>query len=250
MSALAIIGGSGFGALPELEERERHQVETRYGLTSAPLIEGVLAGLPVWFLARHGAEHQVPPHRINYRANIQALADAGCRSIVALGAVGGLHPSCAPGTLCVPDQLVDYTWGRAQTFFDGELDGVDHVDFSSPYSEPLRQELVAAARANDQPLRDGGIYGVTQGPRLETAAEIRRMGRDGCDIVGMTAMPEAGLARERGIAYATLAFVVNWGAGLSEQALTMQAINAQIARCAEDIQRLLLAVAQKRAERR
>lgn len=250
MSALAIIGGSGFGALPELHERERHQAETPYGLTSAPLIEGVLGGLPVCFLARHGAGHHVPPHRVNYRANIQALADSGCRAIIALGAVGGLHPSCGPGTLCVPDQLIDYTWGRDQTFFDGEQDGVDHVDFSSPYSEPLRQELLAAARANEQSLRDGGTYGVTQGPRLETAAEIQRMARDGCDIVGMTAMPEAALARERGIGYATLAFVVNWGAGLCDQALTMEAINAQIERCAEDIQRVLLTVAQKRADQR
>lgn len=249
MSALAIIGGSGFRTLPDFEERRRHQVETRYGTTSAPLVEGVMGDLPVWFLARHGAAHQVPPHRINYRANIQALADAGCTAIIALGAVGGLHPTCAPGTLCVPDQLIDYTDGRAQTFFDGEADGVEHIDFTAPYSEALRRELCAAARASEQALRDGGTYGVTQGPRLETAAEIRRLVRDGCDLVGMTAMPEAALARERGLDYATLAFVVNWGAGLSEQPLTMELINAHIAQCGEAIRQLLHAVVTNRAAR-
>lgn len=247
MSALAIIGGSGFGALPDLDTRAHHQVETRYGVTSAPLIEGSLGGLPLWFLARHGEGHRVPPHRINYRANIQALADAGCTSVIALGAVGGLHPACAPGTLCVPDQLIDYTWGREHSFFDGGADGVEHVDFTDPYSEPLREEVRAAARSSDLAVRDGGTYGVTQGPRLETAAEVRRMLHDGCDVVGMTAMPEAALARERGIDYATLAFVVNWGAGLSDAPLTMDAINSQIADCVGDIRKLLGAVARRRA---
>jgi 5'-methylthioadenosine phosphorylase/5'-methylthioinosine phosphorylase len=247
MSTLAIIGGSGFRALPGLEVRAHHQAETRYGVTSAPLIEGVLAGLSIWFLARHGAEHQVPPHRINYRANIQALADAGCSSIVALGAVGGIHAAYGPGVLCVPHQLIDYSYGREHSFFDGDANGVEHVDFTAPYSEPLRQELIAAARANGQALRPAGTYGVTQGPRLETAAEIRRLARDGCDLVGMTAMPEAALARERAMDYATLAFVVNWAAGLGDQALTMDAINAQITRCADEVGQLLTALAAQRA---
>jgi 5'-methylthioadenosine phosphorylase/5'-methylthioinosine phosphorylase len=240
MSLLAIIGGSGFDALPGLEVEEQQSVETRYGRTSAPLIRGRINGQPITFLARHGAQHQLAPHRINYRANIQALADAGCSAVVALGAVGGLHESCPPGTLCLPDQLIDYTHGRAQTFYDDQADGVEHVDFTEPYSQPLRRKLLDAAAATGIALRDGGTYGVTQGPRLETAAEVRRLMRDGCDLVGMTAMPEAALAHERELHYATLAFVVNWGAGLSQDPITMDAIEQQIQRCADTIRRLLL----------
>jgi 5'-methylthioinosine phosphorylase len=247
MSALAIIGGSGFGAFPGLEVQDRQSVETRYGRTSAPLVRGLLNGLPVCFLARHGPEHRLPPHRINYRANIQALAEAGCSSVVALGAVGGIHPGCSPGTLCVPDQIVDYTYGRAHSFFDDESDGVSHIDFTEPYSTALREQLLAAADAAGIVLRRGGTYAVSQGPRLETAAEVRRMARDGCDLIGMTAMPEAALARERELGYATLAFVVNWGAGLSDDTITMEAINAQIERCADDIGRLLAVFAEQRA---
>jgi 5'-methylthioadenosine phosphorylase/5'-methylthioinosine phosphorylase len=248
MAALAIIGGSGFRSLPDLVVSAERVVETRYGLTSAPLVEGHLGGLPICFLARHGEQHQLPPHRINYRANIQALADAGCTSVVALAAVGGIHADCSPGRLCVPDQLIDYTWGRPQSFFDGEADGVDHIDFSEPFASNLRKALLTAAAAADCPARDGGTHGVTQGPRLETAAEIRRMARDGCDLVGMTAMPEAALARERGLEYATLAFVVNWAAGLGSEALTMEAIEAQIAHCAETIRRVLRALATQQRE--
>jgi purine nucleoside phosphorylase len=176
------------------------------------------------------------------------LADVGCTAIVGLGSVGGIHAAFGPGALCVPDQLIDYTHGRAQTFFDGDDDGaVVHVDFSQPFAEPLRQALVRAAAAARLGLHEGGTYGVSQGPRLETAAEIRRMARDGCDMVGMTAMPEAALARELGIDYATLAFVVNWGAGLSDELITMDSINAQIERCADDIRRLLAVLAEQRA---
>lgn len=247
MCALAIIGGSGFTAFPGLEVQDCKPVETRYGATSAPLIHGLLNGEPVCFLARHGAEHRLAPHRINYRANIQALADVGCSSVVALGAVGGIHPGCSPGTLCIPDQLIDYTYGRSHSFYDDESDGVCHVDFTKPYSEALRQQLLDAAASAGISVRDGGAYGVSQGPRLETAAEVRRMARDGCDLVGMTAMPEAALARERDLHYATLAFVVNWGAGLSDEDITMDAINQQISRCADDIGRLLGVLAKQRA---
>jgi 5'-methylthioadenosine phosphorylase/5'-methylthioinosine phosphorylase len=247
MSLLAIIGGSGFSTIPGLEVHDRQSVETRYGITSAPLVYGRVNGEPVCFLARHGPEHQLPPHRINYRANIQALADAGCSSVVALGAVGGIHPACSPGTLCVPDQIIDYTYGRPHSFFDDGPEGVRHVDFTEPYSQALRQQLLTAAAAAGIVLRDGGTYAVSQGPRLETAAEVRRMARDGCDLVGMTAMPEAALARERDLGYATLAFVVNWGAGLSDEAITMDVINAQIERCSDDIGRLLAAFAEQRA---
>ncbi len=247
MSVLAIIGGSGFGDFPGLEVRSSQPVETRFGTTSAPLVEGDLGGHPIWFLARHGVGHRVPPHQINYRANIQALADAGCTAIVGLGAVGGIHAAYGPGTLCVPDQLIDYSYGRAHSFFDGGDQGVEHVDFTQPFAESMRRALLGAASAAEIPLYDGGTYGVSQGPRLETAAEIRRMARDGCDLVGMTAMPEAALARELGIDYATLAFVVNWGAGRSDESITMDAINAQIGRCADDICSLLAVLAEQRA---
>lgn len=249
MSAFAIIGGSGFGAFPGLEIQECQSVETRYGTTSAPLVRGLLNGQPVCFLARHGPDHRLAPHRINYRANIQALADSGCSVVVALGAVGGIHPACSPGTLCVPDQLIDYSYGRPHSFYDDEAAGVCHVDFTEPYSQALRQQLLTAAGRAGIVLRDGGTYGVSQGPRLETAAEVGRMARDGCDLVGMTAMPEAALARERDLDYATLAFVVNWGAGLSDEAITMDAINGQIERCADDIGRLLTVFAEQRAAR-
>lgn len=248
MSALAIIGGSGFSRFPGLEVKSSRPVETRFGVTSAPLVEGVLEGQPIWFLARHGAEHGTPPHRINYRANLRALADVGCCAIVGLGAVGGIHAACAPGALCVPDQLIDYSHGRAHTFFDGgDEEPVVHIDFTQPFAESLRQALARAAAATGLVLQQGGTYGVTQGPRLETAAEIRRMARDGCDIVGMTAMPEAALARELHIDYATLAFVVNWAPGLSHEPITMDSINAQIGRCADDIRRLLAVLAEQRA---
>jgi len=239
MGRLAIIGGSGFESLPGLQVEAAAPAETSYGTTSAPLTQGVLAGIPVLFLARHGSGHSVPPHRINYRANVQALADAGAAGIVALGAVGGITAGFGPAVIAVPEQLIDYTHGRAATFHEGGEAGVVHVDFSRPYSAGLRRALLAAAETAQVPVRDGGTYGVTQGPRLETAAEVQRLRRDGCDIVGMTAMPEAVLARERGIDYATLAFTVNWAAGVTDAEITMDEIRRNIDQCAAGIGRLL-----------
>lgn len=239
MGRLAIIGGSGFQSLPGFTVSGQTRAVTSYGSPSAPLLEGELNGLPLLFLARHGPAHSVPPHQINYRANLKALAEAGTTGIIGLAAVGGIAEDCGPGVLCVPDQLIDYTHGRASSFYEGGPAGVVHVDFSWPYSDTLRQGLRAAAEAAGLPLRDGGTYGVTQGPRLETAAEVQRLKRDGCDLVGMTAMPEAVLARELNIEYATLAFVVNWAAGLTAQAITMDEIEQQIAHCQTAIGRLL-----------
>lgn len=245
MGLVAIIGGSGFAGLPGLVEDQRQVVATPFGPTSAPLLRGRLAGRPLLFLARHGEGHALPPHRVNYRANVAALADAGADRIVALGAVGGIAPFCAPGTLVIPDQLIDYTHGRAATFHDGGDSGVVHVDFSRPYDEPLRRALIEAGGAAGVPMHDGGTYGVTQGPRLETAAEIARLRRDGCDLVGMTALPEAALARERGVAYATLAFVVNWAAGVGIGEIAMDEIDRNIGHCAPAIGRVLAAFAQR-----
>lgn len=249
MGRLAIIGGSGFTTLAGLEILSRRAVSTPYGTTSAALVEGRLAGAPVVFLPRHGDHHGIPPHRINYRANIRALADAGADDVIALAAVGGIAPAFRPGALCVPDQLVDYTSDRAHTFHDGDAPGdeVVHIDFTRPYCPTLRQELVQAGTAAGIEVLDGGTYAATQGPRLETAAEIVRLERDGCDLVGMTGMPEAALARELGLCYASLAFVVNWGAGKAAGAIGMDEIHANLALCSADVLRLLGALAAGRA---
>jgi 5'-deoxy-5'-methylthioadenosine phosphorylase len=239
MGQLAIIGGSGFAAMPELEIVETRQTTTRWGDPSAPLVHGRLAGQDVLFLPRQGQGHRIPPHRVNYRANIQALSDAGVERIIGLAAVGGITADCVPLALCIPDNLIDYTHGRGSTFYDEAGGEVVHVDFSWPFSAGLRRLLLRAAGDTGIEVLDGGVYAATQGPRLETAAEISRLERDGCDIVGMTAMPEAALARERGIAYATLAFVVNWAAGKSDSEIGMEEINANLGRCAQTVIRLL-----------
>jgi 5'-methylthioadenosine phosphorylase/5'-methylthioinosine phosphorylase len=243
MDPVAIIGGSGFEQLPGLEIAAAAVARTAWGDTAAPLVRGHLRGLPVLFLARHGTGHSLPPHRVNYRANVAALAEAGAASVITLGAVGGIGPDCGPGTLCVPDQLIDYTYGRPTTFYEGGAAGVVHIDFTEPYDRRLRARLLAAAAVAGVPLKDGGTLAVTQGPRLETAAEICRLRRDDCALVGMTAMPEAALARERGLAYATLAFCVNWAAGLADGPITMAAIHRNIAGCRDAIGRLLEALA-------
>jgi 5'-deoxy-5'-methylthioadenosine phosphorylase len=215
-SDTAVIGGTGLSRLKGLEVVDRRVVATPYGEPSAPLVLGRLGSGRAWFLPRHGAGHTIPPHAVNYRANIWALKQLGVTRVVAVNAVGGIGPKYPPRSLTVPDQLIDYTWGRDHTFYDGSAGQVGHVDFSAPYDEGLRRLLIAAGHAAGLAVGDGGTYGATQGPRLETAAEIRRLAGDGCDLVGMTGMPEAGLAREAGLAYACLAAVVNFAAGESE----------------------------------
>lgn len=248
MARLAIIGGSGFNALSSLEVERRDVVETPYGATSAPVTWGRLGGCPVLFLPRHGETHQIPPHRINYRANLRALADAGARQVIGLGAVGGIAADCPPGQLCLPDQIIDYTHGRHASFYQGEAGDppLDHVDFTQPYCADLRAELLKASERAGLVMRTQGCYGATQGPRLESAAEIRRMARDGCDLVGMTGMPEAALARELTLCYAALCFVVNWAPGLTDGPVTMAEIKTQLAACAGTVERLLLTFAEHR----
>ena len=215
--ALAVIGGTGVYRLAALEDVETHHFDTPYGKPSGPVRVGRLGAARVAFLARHGEGHALPPHRVNYRANLHALHQAGARRVLALNTVGGITDACGPRVLACPDQLIDYTWGRESSFWDGEGEPL-HVDFGHPYSLRLRAAVLAAARAADVALLDGGCYGATQGPRLETNAEIARMRRDGCDLVGMTGMPEAGLARELGLEYACLAIVANWAAGCGDAA--------------------------------
>lgn len=218
---LAIIGGSGLNQFPELEIIEERFLSTPYGDCSAPLTFARIGATPLIFLPRHGKGHKLPPHLINYRANIQALKDAGVSQILAINAVGGMGKGMGPGTFVVPHQVIDYTWGREQSF-NFLLDGyVNHIDFTHPYSAHLRERLINALISAGLPFQGQGIYGCTQGPRLETAAEIQRLIRDGCDLVGMTAMPEAALARELGIEYAALCLVVNWAAGLADQELAI-----------------------------
>ena len=235
---LGIIGGSGLSELAGLENAEEKLLATRYGPPSSAVVSGRLHGRQVAFMARHGRPHSIPPHRINYRANLLALQRVGVREIVAVNAVGGITDACEPGVLCLPDQIIDYTWGRAHTFYDDNSD-VAHIDFSRPYTQTLRRRLLLAAASAGVVLRDGGVYGATQGPRLETAAEIRRMQQDGCDIVGMTGMPEAALARELGLDYACLAVVANRAAGLTAETITQLAIEEVMYRCMGQVKTLI-----------
>ncbi|QSP94351.1 S-methyl-5'-thioinosine phosphorylase [Marinobacter salinisoli] len=236
---VGIIGGTGLTTLSGLQIIGEQMVDTDWGEPSAPLVEGRLGEQPVVFLARHGNPHRIPPHQVNYRANLQALLRAGVRTVVGVNAVGGIHPAMGPAHVVVPDQLIDYTWGRASTFFEGELESVTHIDFTFPYDRDARQVLIDAAAGQGIQCSASGVYGATQGPRLETAAEIRRMERDGCDIVGMTGMPEAVLAAELGLRYVCLGLVVNWAAGKTDQIITMEEIQAAIDTGMSDVKVML-----------
>lgn len=221
MNTLAIIGGSGLTELDGLSQGEEISLDTPYGAPSAPVVRGRYAGREVLFLARHGRPHRIPPHQINYRANLWALQQAGAEAVIAVNAVGGINTAMGTGHFCVPDQLIDYSWGRVQTFFEGDLEQVTHIDFTEPYAADLRARLIKMLQAEGCSFSASGVYACTQGPRLETAAEILRLQRDGCDIVGMTGMPEAALARELGLPYACLALVVNPAAGKAAGPISM-----------------------------
>lgn len=221
---LAIIGGTG--ALGTWSKLESVAIMTPFGVPSDRPRRIEIGDHSVWFLARHGDPHRIPPHRVNYRANIHALRTLGVDSILALNAVGGVRSDLTAGRLLVPDQILDYTWGRVHTFSDGGSAPLKHIDFTHPYEGSLRHRLLEAAQAAGETVIDGGCHAVTQGPRLETAAEVARLARDGADIVGMTAMPEAALAREAGIDYAGLCMIANAGAGLEEGPITEDDIHA------------------------
>lgn len=237
--ALAIIGGTGLTSLDGLHIARKEMVHTPWGEPSGPITHGTLNGVRIAFLARHGYRHTIPPHAVNYRANIYALKEIGIKQVVAVAAVGGIATSLAPGSLVFTDQIIDYTWGRGHTFFEGKLDEVVHVDFTYPYDASLRATLIAAASRAQVTFAPAGTYGVTQGPRLESAAEIDRMERDGCDVVGMTGMPEAALARELGLAYAHCAVVANPAAGRGEGVITMEQIRVQLESGMEQVKALL-----------
>lgn len=216
MTGIAVIGGTGMDRWPGLEIERRGLVDTPYGNPSAPLLHGRIHGIHAIFLARHGEAHTVAPHQINYRANLWALKQAGVHSIVAVAAVGGIARWLPPAQVAVPADLIDYTYDRAHTFSGDAGAKLQHIEFTVPYSERVRRELLHAALSQRIDVADGGVLAVTQGPRLETASEVRRLQRDGCDMVGMTGMPEAALARELGVDYACLAVSVNWAAGIGQ----------------------------------
>ncbi|MTI62653.1 S-methyl-5'-thioinosine phosphorylase [Methylophaga sp.] len=242
MSLIGIIGGSGLSQYPGLQIDESRDMETAFGMPSAPLRIGRLNQHQVVFLPRHGDNHHIAPHRINYRANIDALRQLGVSHILAVAAVGGISEEYGPGTLAVPDQLIDYTHSREVSFFSDAFSADKHIDFTYPYHPAVREAILEAGRKLTLNPVDGGTYGAVQGPRLETAAEIRRMAKDGCDLVGMTGMPEAYLAKEAGIPYATLAVVANWAAGVTGSELSMAEIEQTLAGGIDNVRALIAGV--------
>lgn len=240
---IGVIGGTGLNHFDGVQITEQKWFETPFGEPSAPLTFAQMNGQDFIFMPRHGKPHKYAPHLINYRANLSAFKQAGVDNIVAVNAVGGIHPNLGPTCIAIPDQIIDYTHGRAATIYDGcHLEGVEHIDFSHPYAESIRQKLLTSAVKENIKVLAQGTYGATQGPRLETAAEIKRLQRDGCDMVGMTGMPEAALARELGLNYACVALSVNWAAGITEQVITMKDIEDAVEQGMGEIQTLLKAV--------
>jgi 5'-methylthioadenosine phosphorylase len=196
-------------------------VRTPWGEPSGPLTIGRIDGVEVAFLPRHGHGHTIPPHAINYRANLHALKSMDVEGVIAVASVGGIRDDMQPGAIALLDQMLDYTWGRDSTYFDGPEHPVTHIDFTLPYDPELRARLLAVAKAFHPAVIDGGCYACMQGPRLETAAEIDRVHRDGADVVGMTLMPEAALSRELDLPYVGLAVVVNHAAGRGDSKLAI-----------------------------
>jgi 5'-methylthioinosine phosphorylase len=230
MVDLAIIGGTGLTSLKGLKISRREVVHTPYGEPSGALTFGSLCDREVVFIARHGYGHTIPPHMVNYRANLWALKYAGVSRVIAVCAVGGIHPDLLPGSLIIPDQIIDYTWSREHTFFEKDLTQVTHIDFTEPYCGKMRSVLIEAAQRTEISIATEGTYGATQGPRLESAAEINRVERDGCDMVGMTGMPEAALAKELDFCYAVCAVCANWAAGRGAGPIDIEEIRENLSR--------------------
>ncbi len=241
MIKLAIIGGTGFNFINGLEAKSRQRLETPYGDPSADFICGKLNEKEIVFLARHGNPHQIPPHKINYRANIWGLKQLGVSEIISIVAVGGITQNMSPAHIAIPDQIIDYSYDREHTFFADNLETVTHIDFTFPYSKQLRNRIIQVA-SHELSISKAGTYGCTQGPRLESAAEIIRMERDGCDLVGMTGMPEAGLAKELDMEYAAIAVVANWAAGKAEGEISMAEIEQYLKIGMADVEKLLKSV--------
>ena len=240
---IGIIGGSGLNTFENIEDIKSKKIDTVYGEPSSALTTGTLHNHSIVFLARHGTPHSIPPHKINYRANIDALKQLGVTKIIAVAAVGGITSRMHPGALVIPDQIIDYTWSREHTFFDGGASvvykGVQHIDFTDPYTLDIRMQLIKTANEEKLKVVDRGVYAATQGPRLETAREIKKLAYDGCDIVGMTGMPEASLAREAGLDYACCAVVANWAAGREAGIISMEEIEKNLSVSMDKVYRLI-----------
>ncbi len=245
-AVLGVIGGSGFGQLADFAVSERQRLDTPYGKPSDVYSTGYFHQKKIVFLPRHGENHDIPPHKINYRANLFGFRLLGIREIVSLAAVGGIAEHCSPRSIVIPDQIIDYTCNRVHTCYDGSGrtnefvgDALEHIDFTWPYSRSVCERLIHAARLAGVSCVERGVYAATEGPRLETAAEINRLERDGADIVGMTAMPEAGLARELGIAYGSIALVVNVAAGRDPDGFSMETIVDNLSRVTPNALKIL-----------
>jgi 5'-methylthioadenosine phosphorylase/5'-methylthioinosine phosphorylase len=238
MTTIAIIGGTGLTQLSDFKLIKYERMDTPYGSPSAEFMSGELNHTPVIFLARHGNPHTLAPHKINYRANIWGLKQLGVEQIIAVAAVGGITGEMAPAHIAIPDQIIDYSYGRLHTFYEDEA--VNHIDFTYPYSQKLRARLISAAAQANIKISPLAVYGCTQGPRLETAAEIRRMEQDGCDLVGMTGMPEAALAKELDMNYAAINVVANWAAGKAEGEITMAEIERHLHKGMANTAKLLM----------
>lgn len=238
---LGIIGGSGLTQLANLEITRRQVVRTPYGDPSGPLTFGHIKDHDVVFLARHGYGHTLAPHEINYRANMWALHDQGVTNVLSVASVGGIPDAYAPGTLVIPDQIIDYTYGRKASYFEGNDAPVTHIDFTEPYCEKMRRLCMQAADLAGETYFDSGVYAATQGPRLETKAEVNRLERDGATMVGMTGMPEAALARELGLCYAAIGVVVNYAAGRgnSVHAIQFEEIGRELERSMHRVRAIL-----------
>ena len=245
MSTLAIIGGTGLSQLKGLKIIDTHTLETPFGKPSASYLQGEINNKTVIFLARHGNPHIIPPHKINYRANIWGLKELGVTTIIAVAAVGGITADMHPAHVIIPDQIIDYSYGREHTFFADDLDQVEHIDFTFPYTPHIRNELIHVAETLNLSISKTATYACTQGPRLESAAEIKRLENDGCDLVGMTGMPEAALAKELGLQYASISIVANWAAGKSEGEITMSEIEGHLKNGMKKVESMLIAYVNK-----
>jgi 5'-methylthioinosine phosphorylase len=241
---LAIIGGRGLTQLANLQITHRQVMRTPYGEPSGAFMFGTLNQHEVIFLARHGYGYTIPPHLVNYRANLWALREAGVTDVVSVATVGGIRADLTPGTLVVPDQVLDYTQGRDYTFFSTRNTSYKNIDFTLPYSTALRSLILRSAKKVKQHCLDGGVYATTQGPRLDSIAEINRFEKDGADMVGMTGMPEAALARELEMNYATIAVVANYAAGRGDSLLgiNMEAVNATARHAMDQVRAILESV--------
>lgn len=245
MAKIAIIGGTGVTNMPGLVLNYREMVKTIYGAPSSPLIHGSINDCEVIFLARHGRRHTIPPHMVNYRANIKALQEVGVTHVIALASVGGIAPDCKEQSLVIPDQIIDYTYGRSHTFHGDRVGKFEQIEFTEPYSAAIRDQLIDSAVALMLPVVSKGVYGVTQGPRLETAAEIKRMENDGCTIAGMTGMPEASLALELGLEYACCAMVVNRASGKVPTGINFTDVEKNLKGGVDQVQKLIAEVLKK-----